>query len=194
MINIVLFGPPGAGKGTQSEKLVKEFGLAHLSTGDVFRYHIKNQTELGELAKSYIDKGELVPDEVTINLLKAEIEKSPAAKGYIFDGFPRTVPQAIALDNMLAEKNNTVTMMISLIVEEEELVKRLLSRGQDSGRTDDTDESIIRNRIRVYNEQTAIAAEFYKKQNKYFEIRGKGVIEDIYSEISQLIKIHNQTS
>lgn len=194
MINIVLFGPPGAGKGTQSEKLVKEFGLAHLSTGDVFRYHIKNQTELGELAKSYIDKGELVPDEVTINLLKAEIEKSPAAKGYIFDGFPRTVPQAIALDNMLAEKNDTVTMMISLIVEEEELVKRLLARGQDSGRTDDTDESIIRNRIRVYNEQTAIAADFYKKQNKYFEIKGKGVIDEIYSKISQLIKFHNQTS
>lgn len=194
MINLVLFGPPGAGKGTQSEKLVKEFDLAHLSTGDVFRYHIKNKTELGELAKSYIDKGELVPDEVTINLLKAEIEKTPAAKGYIFDGFPRTVPQAIALDNMLAEKNNSVTMMISLVVAEEELVKRLLARGQDSGRTDDTDESIIRNRIRVYNEQTAIAADFYKKQNKYFEIKGKGVIEDIYQEICQLIRIHNQTS
>ena len=143
MLNIVLFGPPGAGKGTQSIKLVEKFNLVHLSTGDVFRYNIKNETPLGQLAKSYMDKGNLVPDEVTINMLKAEVEKQPDAKGFIFDGFPRTTAQAEALDAFLAEKGTAVSMMLALQVDEDELVKRLLLRGKDSGRADDTDESII---------------------------------------------------
>lgn len=187
MLNIVLFGPPGAGKGTQSAKLVEAFNLVHLSTGDIFRFNIKNGTELGTLAKSYIDKGELVPDEVTIGMLRSELENFPNAKGFIFDGFPRTVPQAEALDNLLAEKNTEVSLMLSLTVPEEELVKRLLERGKDSGRPDDADESIISNRIRVYNEQTAVAAQFYEKKNKFVAINGVGAIEDIFNSLSSEI-------
>ncbi|MCO6494631.1 MAG: adenylate kinase [Bacteroidetes bacterium] len=184
MLNLVLFGPPGAGKGTQSAKLVDTFNLVHLSTGDIFRYNIKHETELGKLAKSYIDKGELVPDEVTINMLKDELNKYPNAKGFIFDGFPRTVPQAQALDTLLAEKKTHICLMLSLDVPEDELTRRLLERGKVSGRSDDTDESIIRNRIRVYNEQTAVAAEFYDKQNKYKKIMGVGAIEDIFKRLA----------
>jgi adenylate kinase len=183
MLNIVLFGPPGAGKGTQSAKLVEKFKLVHLSTGDVFRFNIKNGTDLGVLAKSYIDIGELVPDDVTIGMLRSEIEKFPNAKGYIFDGFPRTVPQAKALEVLLQEKNAQVSLMLSLIVPEDELVRRLLERGKESGRSDDTDEKIIRNRISVYNEQTAVAAEFYQKQRKYAAINGLGNIDDIFSSL-----------
>lgn len=192
MLNIVLFGPPGAGKGTQSVKLVQKFDLVHLSTGDVFRYNIKNETELGLLAKSFMDKGNLVPDEVTINMLKSEVEKYPEAKGFIFDGFPRTTAQAIALDEFLATKNTSISLMLALQVDENELVKRLLLRGKDSGRADDTDESIIRNRINVYNEQTAVAAEFYNQQGKYIPIDGVGTVDQIFDRLSNAIVQTNQ--
>ena len=192
MLNIVLFGPPGAGKGTQSEKLVKDYQLVHLSTGDIFRYNIKNNTELGQLAKSFIDKGNLVPDEVTINMLQAEADKHPEAKGFIFDGFPRTTAQAVALDAFMSSKNSSISMMLALAVSEDELIKRLLLRGKDSGRADDSDEAIIRNRISVYNEQTAVAAEYYNQQNKYHQIDGIGSIDDIYQRLQNVINQHSQ--
>lgn len=187
MLNIVLFGPPGAGKGTQSQKLVEEFKLVHLSTGDIFRYNIKHETELGKLAKSYIDNGNLVPDEVTINMLQSEADKHPEAKGFIFDGFPRTTVQAEALDKFLESKGTSITVMLALLVDEEELIKRLLLRGKDSGRADDSDESVIRNRIKVYNEQTAIAASYYEAQGKYHGINGVGEIEQIFDRLRSVI-------
>ena len=187
MLNLVLFGPPGAGKGTQSQKITNKYNLVHLSTGDIFRYHIKNETDLGKLAKSYMDKGELVPDEVTINMLKSEVQKNTQAEGFIFDGFPRTIPQAEALDQLLLEMNTGITLMVSLDVPEEELLKRLILRGKDSGRPDDTDENIIRNRINVYHQQTAIAADYYSRQGKFHQVKGVGEIEDIFKSICTVI-------
>ncbi|MEO9258648.1 MAG: adenylate kinase [Crocinitomicaceae bacterium] len=191
MLNIVLFGPPGVGKGTQSERLTQKYGLVHLSTGDIFRANIKGNTELGLMAKNFMDKGELVPDEVTIGMLESEVEKYPKATGFIFDGFPRTTEQANALSAFLASKNTEVKMMIALNVPEEELVKRLLIRGKDSGRADDKDETIIRSRIKVYNDQTAVVADYFAAQSKYNEINGVGSIDEIserlYSTIDSLV-------
>jgi adenylate kinase len=187
MINIVLFGPPGAGKGTQAERLTEKYNLVHLSTGDIFRANIKNETELGKLAKSYMDKGELVPDEVTIKMLESEVDKNPTAKGFIFDGFPRTIPQAEALDTFLSSKNSDIKLMVALDVPVDELVKRLLLRGKDSGRADDTDETIIQNRIRVYNEQTAIVADFYDAREKFSKIDGVGSIDEISQRLYDAI-------
>ena len=187
MLNIVLFGPPGAGKGTQAAKLVEKYNLVHLSTGDIFRANIKGETELGRLAKSYMDKGNLVPDEVTISMLEAEVDKNPAAKGFIFDGFPRTTPQAEALDKFLTSKNTAISIMLALDVPNEELIKRLLERGKDSGRVDDIDENIIANRIKVYNEQTAVVADFYAAQNKFEKINGVGSIDEIFNRLCSAI-------
>ncbi|HEX5743668.1 MAG TPA: adenylate kinase [Flavobacteriaceae bacterium] len=179
MKNIVLFGPPGAGKGTQAEFLKNIFNLIHISTGDVFRQNIQNQTKLGKLAKSYMDAGNLVPDEVTIDMLKAEVEKNSTAKGFIFDGFPRTESQAKALDLFLNEKGETINGMIALEVEEDILVTRLLERGKISGRPDDQDEEKIRNRFNEYHTKTAILKEYYAAQGKYFGVNGVGSIEEI---------------
>lgn len=190
MLNLVLFGPPGAGKGTQAAKLINKYNLVHLSTGDIFRANIKGETELGKLAKTYIDKGELVPDEVTIGMLESEVDKSPNAKGYIFDGFPRTTPQAEALNKFLATKNTTVSLMVALDVAEEELIKRLLERGKDSGRADDQDESIIANRISVYNKQTSVVANYYNEQGKFEKINGVGQIDEIFDRICSAIDNH----
>ena len=179
MLNIVLFGPPGAGKGTQAIRLVEKYNLFHLSTGDVFRANIKGETDLGKLAKSYMDKGQLVPDEVTISMLESEVEKHPEAKGFIFDGFPRTTVQAEALEAFLTKRNTGIKLMLALAVDEDELVKRLLNRAKDSGRADDADETIVRNRISVYNDQTAVVADYYAKDNKHIKIDGVGTVEDI---------------
>ncbi|MER3374467.1 MAG: adenylate kinase [Allomuricauda sp.] len=187
MINLVLFGKPGAGKGTQAEVLKEKYNLKHISTGDVFRYNIKNGTELGKLAKSYIDKGELVPDEVTIDMLKDEVEKNPEAAGFIFDGFPRTDAQAEALDNFLESKDMKINATIALEAEDDVLVARLLERGKSSGRSDDQDESKIRNRFDEYNQKTAPLKAFYTKQGKFHSVNGIGEIKEVTERLCAII-------
>ncbi len=187
MTNLVLFGPPGAGKGTQAEFLKQKYNLIHISTGDVFRYNIKNETALGALAKSYMDKGELVPDEVTIKMLNAEVEKNADANGFIFDGFPRTDAQAKSLDDLMKSKDSSINAMIALEVDDEVLVGRLLERGKTSGRADDADESIIRNRIKEYYDKTAVLKNYYSAQNKYFGVDGVGSIEEITVRLGEVI-------
>jgi adenylate kinase len=179
MLNIVLFGPPGAGKGTQSERLIEKYNLVHLSTGDVFRANIKGETELGKLAKSYMDAGQLVPDAVTIDMLRSEVVKHHDPKGFIFDGFPRTNAQAQALDEFLAGLNTQISLMLALEVEEQELKTRLLKRAEVSGRADDADPAVIEKRITVYNQETAPVKAFYQAQEKFVAIDGIGSIDDI---------------
>ena len=187
MINIVLFGKPGAGKGTQAEFLKSHYQLVHISTGDVFRYNIKNATDLGKLAQSYMDKGDLVPDEVTINMLEAEVEKNPQAKGFIFDGFPRTQAQAQSLDAFLSRKGMNISATVALEADDDELVTRLLKRGETSGRPDDQDEAKIRNRFEEYNQKTAPLRAFYTEQNKFHSINGIGSIEEITQRLMTAI-------
>lgn len=188
MINIILFGPPGAGKGTQSEKLIKYYQLTHISTGDIFRYNIKNATPLGREASQYIDKGQLVPDHITIEMLKSEMKKHPHTRGFIFDGFPRTIQQAEALDELLKEMNTSVSVLLSLEVGEEELRSRLMQRAKISGRTDDADPSVIENRIAVYKKETEPVKEYYAAQNKLVQIKGEGTIEEIFTRICDAIE------
>lgn len=187
MLNIVLFGPPGAGKGTQAVKLLEKYQLIHLSTGDILRSELAAETELGLEAKKFMEKGELVPDSVVIGMIERKIDSNAGARGFIFDGFPRTTAQAEALDAMLNKKGTPISMMLALEVEEEELIKRLLLRGKDSGRADDQDRSIIENRINVYNAETAPVKDFYANQNKFKGIQGMGGIEDIFNRLCEAI-------
>ncbi len=184
MINLVLFGPPGSGKGTQAQFLIEKFNLKQISTGDLFRYNMKNDTELGKLAKSYSDKGELVPDQVTTDMLIDEVKKPTDTNGFIFDGYPRTAAQTESLENIVKEVlNDDISVCISLIVDDEILVERLLKRGETSGRTDDSNEEIIRNRIKEYYAKTAEVAELYKQQGKYVEVNGVGEIDEIKEKL-----------
>lgn len=188
MINLVLFGKPGAGKGTQAQFLKEQYNLKHISTGDVFRFNIKNGTELGNLAKSYIDKGDLVPDAVTIKMLEDEVGKNPDADGFIFDGFPRTAAQAEALDNFLESKDMKIDATIALEANDEVLIARLLERGKVSGRTDDQDVDKIRNRFEEYSLKTAPLKEYYKDQNKFHSVNGIGTIEEITERLTKVIE------
>jgi adenylate kinase len=184
MINIVLFGPPGSGKGTQAQNLIEKFNLKQISTGDLFRFNMKNDTELGKLAKSYIDKGELVPDQVTTDMLIDEIRKPTDAAGFIFDGYPRTAVQTEALEKIVKEElNDEIDVCLSLVVEDTLLVERLLKRGEISGRSDDSNVEIIENRIKEYYAKTAEVAELYKQQGKYVEINGVGDINEISEKL-----------
>jgi adenylate kinase len=187
MLNIVLFGPPGAGKGTQSEKLVSRYNLVHLSTGDIFRRNIKGETPLGVEAKSYMDKGELVPDAVTIRMLESEVRNHPDAKGFIFDGFPRTTAQAEALDALLASLGSSISCMLALEVDEAELRERLRKRAETSGRSDDADPAVIQNRIDVYNRETAPVAGYYRAMDKYRGVDGIGSVESIFDRLCAAI-------
>jgi len=187
MLNLVLFGPPGAGKGTQSKKLIDRYGLVHLSTGDILRSELAKESKLGMEAKSFMDKGELVPDRVVIGMIEKQLDENKEANGFIFDGFPRTTPQADALDELLEKKNTAITAMIALEVEHDELVNRLLSRGKDSGRADDQNVETIENRIKVYHNETAPLIDYYSKQDKFISVQGMGSIDDIFNRLCEKI-------
>jgi adenylate kinase len=191
MLNIVLFGPPGAGKGTQSEKLIEKYGLVHLSTGDILRNEIARGTALGMEAKQIMDRGDLVSDEIVIGMIETKLDANPNANGFIFDGFPRTQTQAIALDDLLQKKGTAISAMLSLEVDNEELVKRLLLRGKESGRADDQNEEIIRNRVNEYNNKTLPLKKYYSEQAKYHSINGVGSIDSIFNELTERIVFIN---
>ena len=186
MLNIVMFGAPGSGKGTQSERIVEKYGINHISTGDVLRAEIKNGTELGKTAKGYIDQGQLIPDELMIDILASVFDSFKDSKGVIFDGFPRTIAQAEALKKMLAERGQDVSVMVDLDVPEEELMVRLIKRGKDSGRADDNEET-IKKRLHVYHSQTAPLIDWYKNEKKYQHINGLGTMEGIFAEICEAV-------
>lgn len=187
MISIVLFGKPGAGKGTQAEFLKEKYNLKHISTGYVFRFNLKNDTDLGKEARVYMDRGELVPDEITINMLRDEVEKNMDCAGFLFDGFPRTIKQAEALEELLVSKKLALTATVALEADDEVLVARILERGKTSGRADDQDEQKIRNRYVEYNEKTAPLIDFYKNKNVYHAVNGIGSIEEITERLSKVI-------
>jgi adenylate kinase len=186
MINIVFFGKPGAGKGTQAEFLKQKYNLTHLSTGDIFRFNLKNETELGKIAHTFMEKGDLVPDDLTIKMLEEEVTKNKDASGFLFDGFPRTLPQAVALDEFLKNKNQSITATVALEADDEILIKRLLERGKTSGRADDQDEEKIRNRYVEYNTKTAPLASYYQEQNKYIAVNGVGTIEEVSDRLKNV--------
>ena len=186
MLNIVIFGAPGSGKGTQSERIVEKYGINHISTGDVLRAEIKNGTELGKTAKGYIDQGQLIPDELMIDILASVFDSFKDSKGVIFDGFPRTIPQAEALKVMLKERGQDISVMLDLDVPEEELMVRLIKRGKDSGRADDNEET-IKKRLHVYHSQTAPLIDWYKNEKKYQHINGLGTMEGIFAEICEAV-------
>jgi adenylate kinase len=183
MFNIILFGPPGSGKGTQSENLIAAYGLKHLSTGDLLRNEIANQTLLGLEAKSIMDQGQLVPDEVVVGMISSALDTNPQAKGFLFDGFPRTVAQSEALDELLRLKNTEIGVVLALEVSEEELVHRLLNRGLTSGRSDDNNESVVRARIKEYHNKTSVVAEYYSRFNKVVKVKGEGTVDGIFATL-----------
>ncbi len=183
MFNLILFGPPGSGKGTQSEKLIVRYGLKHLSTGDLLRSEISRQTSLGLAAKGFMDKGQLVPDEVVIGMISSALDENPAAKGFLFDGFPRTSAQAFALDNLMTMKRSEIKVMLALAVSEEELVNRLVKRGETSGRSDDNNEAVIRARITEYHNKTTAVADYYQQFGKVVMIKGEGTINEIFDSL-----------
>jgi len=187
MFNLILFGPPGSGKGTQSERLISKYGLKHLSTGDILRSEIAGLTPLGLAAKSFMDKGQLVPDEVVIEMISSALDNNPQANGFLFDGFPRTTAQAEALDKLLTQKGTSIAVVLALQVSETELVKRLLNRGLTSGRSDDTKEDVILARLAEYEKKTAAVADHYKKYDKVVYIKGEGTIDEIFDSLSDAI-------
>ncbi|MDL2281554.1 adenylate kinase [Parabacteroides sp. OttesenSCG-928-G06] len=187
MLNVVIFGAPGSGKGTQSEKIIGEFGLDHISTGDVLRAEIKNDTELGKIAHGFISKGQLVPDELIVDILAKVLDEKKNEKGVIFDGFPRTIPQAEALKKMLNERGTDVSVMLNLQVKEDELIHRLLERGKSSGRSDDNLET-IQSRLEVYHKQTAPLADYYIKEGKHVAIEGVGTVDEIFEKIKKALR------
>lgn len=189
MFNLILFGPPGSGKGTQSEKLIVKYQLKHLSTGDLLRFEIHSQTPLGLEAKKFMDKGQLVPDEVVIGMISSALEANPDSRGFLFDGFPRTSAQAEALDKLLELKKTSIAVMLALEVSEEELVKRLLKRGETSKRSDDINDQVIRARIIEYHKKTAPVADYYKKFNKVVLVKGEGTVDEIFSSLCHEIDL-----
>ena len=192
MFNLVLFGPPGSGKGTQSERLISKYGLKHLSTGDLLRSEIAGQTPLGLAAKSYMDKGQLVPDEVVIEMISSALDNNPQAHGFLFDGFPRTTAQAEALDKLLNQKGTSIAIVLALQVSQEELIKRLLNRGLTSGRSDDVNEEIIAARIGEYEKKTAAVADYYRKYDKVVFVHGEGDVDEIFGSLSREIDVRDR--
>lgn len=188
MFNLILFGPPGSGKGTQSERLIARYGLKHLSTGDLLRSEIANQTKLGLEAKSLMDRGELVPDEVVIGMIRSSLDANPEANGFLFDGFPRTKAQSEALDALLAQRDESINVVLALEVTEEELVKRLLNRGLTSGRSDDVNEEIIKARIAEYHKKTSAVADHYRIFDKVVSIKGEGTVDNIFDSLCSEIE------